>query len=175
MYFTVCLMFYRISNSSNTEFDLDKINEYDSSDESMLCVKNSKAFIQPINENSSQLKSLGDIIIELKDIVPCMYLHIILRLLICIYKTKQYLNTFIQQLKKLFVILTINIFKYINLGTKSVVVSLFNKNDINTELHLAANKPRDDITVFVVTTRSKCKQPLFDFSFQLVVPNVKRC
>lgn len=75
--------------------------------------------------------------------------------------------------KLIYVILTINTFKCINLGTKSVVVSLFNKNDINTELHLAANKPRDDVTVFVVTTRSKCKQPLFDFSFQLVVPNVK--
>lgn len=80
MDFTVYLMFYRISNSSNTEFDLDKINEYDSTDESMLCVKNSNTFVQPKNDNSSQLKSLGDIIIELKDIIPCMYSHIILRL-----------------------------------------------------------------------------------------------
>jgi len=52
-------------------------------------------------------------------------------------------------------------------------VNLFNKNDISTELHLAANKPREDVTVFVVTTRSKCKQPLFNYSFQPVVPKVK--
>ncbi|CAH1716145.1 ADP-ribosylation factor-binding protein GGA1 isoform X1 [Aphis gossypii] len=50
------------------------------------------------------------------------------------------------------------------------IVSLFDKNDISTELHLAANKPREDVTVFVVTTRSKCKLPLFNFSFQPVVP-----
>lgn len=50
---------------------------------------------------------------------------------------------------------------------------MFNKNDISTELHLAANKLRDNVTVFVVTTRSKCKQPLFNFSFQPVVPKVK--
>ncbi|XP_025417614.1 ADP-ribosylation factor-binding protein GGA1 isoform X2 [Sipha flava] len=55
----------------------------------------------------------------------------------------------------------------------SNIVSLFDKNNISTELHLAANKPRNDVTVFVVTTRSKCKQPLFDFSFQPVVP--KEC
>lgn len=52
----------------------------------------------------------------------------------------------------------------------SIVVSLFNKNNISTELHLATNKPREDVTVFVVTTRSKCKQPLFNFSFQPVIP-----
>ncbi|KAL4150021.1 hypothetical protein QTP88_003869 [Uroleucon formosanum] len=52
----------------------------------------------------------------------------------------------------------------------SIIVSLFDKNDISTELHLAANKPREDVTVFVVTTRSKCKLPLFNFSFQPVVP-----
>ncbi|XP_022176039.1 ADP-ribosylation factor-binding protein GGA1 isoform X2 [Myzus persicae] len=52
----------------------------------------------------------------------------------------------------------------------STIVSLFNKNAISTELHLAANKPREDITVFVVTTRSKCRMPLFNFSFQPVVP-----
>lgn len=52
----------------------------------------------------------------------------------------------------------------------SIVVSLFDKNDISTELHLAANKPREDVTVFVVTTRSKCKLQLFNFSFQPVVP-----
>uniref|UniRef100_A0A2H8TPW3 ADP-ribosylation factor-binding protein GGA1 n=1 Tax=Melanaphis sacchari TaxID=742174 RepID=A0A2H8TPW3_9HEMI len=50
------------------------------------------------------------------------------------------------------------------------VVSLFDKNDISTDLHLAANKPREDVTVFVITTRSKCKLPLFHFSFQPVVP-----
>uniref|UniRef100_A0A2S2NAK1 ADP-ribosylation factor-binding protein GGA1 n=1 Tax=Schizaphis graminum TaxID=13262 RepID=A0A2S2NAK1_SCHGA len=50
------------------------------------------------------------------------------------------------------------------------IVSLFDKNDISTELHLAANKPREDVIVFVVTTRSKCKLPLFNFSFQPVVP-----
>lgn len=52
-------------------------------------------------------------------------------------------------------------------------MSLFDKNDISTELHLAANKPREDVTVFVVTTRSKCKLPIFNFSFQPVVPKVK--
>lgn len=52
-------------------------------------------------------------------------------------------------------------------------MTLFNKNAISTELHLAANKPREDITVFVVTTRSKCRMPLFNFSFQPVVPKVK--
>ncbi|VVC33641.1 Hypothetical protein CINCED_3A021531 [Cinara cedri] len=52
----------------------------------------------------------------------------------------------------------------------SVVVNLFDKNGISTELHLAANKPRDDVTVFVVTTRSKCKQQLINFLFQPVVP-----
>lgn len=59
------------------------------------------------------------------------------------------------------------------LDTESVVVCLLNKNNISTELHLAANKPRNDVTTFVVTTRSKCKQPLFNFSFQPVVPKVK--
>lgn len=62
---------------------------------------------------------------------------------------------------------------YTTLGPDSVVINLFDKNNISTELHLAANKPRDDVTVFVVTTRSKCKQPLFNFLFQPVVPKVK--
>jgi ADP-ribosylation factor-binding protein GGA len=62
---------------------------------------------------------------------------------------------------------------FIIIDPDSNIVSLFDKNNISTELHLAANKPRNDVTVFVVTTRSKCKQPLFDFSFQPVVPKVK--
>lgn len=61
---------------------------------------------------------------------------------------------------------------FIIIDPDSTIVSLFDKNNISIELHLASNKPRDDVTVFVVTTRSKCKQPLFDFSFQPVVPEV---
>ncbi|XP_050436766.1 ADP-ribosylation factor-binding protein GGA1 isoform X2 [Adelges cooleyi] len=51
-----------------------------------------------------------------------------------------------------------------------VVINVFNKNEITTDLHLAANKPRDDITVFVATTKSRNKQPIINFLFQPIIP-----
>ncbi|KAL5234278.1 hypothetical protein ACI65C_001688 [Semiaphis heraclei] len=110
-------------NLTDSELSSDNIKNNGLSEEPLLGTQDSILF-DPKNY-SLQIKPLGDINIELEDIIPC---------------------------------------------PDSVIVSLFDKNDISTELHLAANKPREDVTVFVVTTRSKCKLPIFNFSFQPVVP-----
>ncbi|XP_050534158.1 ADP-ribosylation factor-binding protein GGA1 isoform X2 [Daktulosphaira vitifoliae] len=52
-----------------------------------------------------------------------------------------------------------------------VFVNVFNKNDIITDIHLAANKLRDDTSVYVVTTKSENKKPINNFLFQPIIPN----
>ncbi|XP_015379468.1 PREDICTED: ADP-ribosylation factor-binding protein GGA1 isoform X2 [Diuraphis noxia] len=110
-------------NLTDPELSSDDIKNNGLSEEPFLGTQDSVLF-EPKNY-SLQIKPLGDINIELENIIPY---------------------------------------------PDSVIVSLFDKNGISTELHLATNKPREDVTVFVVTTRSKCKLPIFNFSFQPVVP-----
>jgi len=74
-------LFYRTLNLSDAEFNLDIINKNGLSEES-LDIKDSKSFLQPKNDRF-QLKPLGDITIQIDDIVPCVYstiLHLLLYL-----------------------------------------------------------------------------------------------
>lgn len=62
---------------NDNEFDSDNAKKISLSDESLLDTDDSKTVLQPINDNS-QLKPLGDITIELEDIVPSKYSKVIL-------------------------------------------------------------------------------------------------
>jgi len=76
-----CKLFCRTLNLSDSEFNLNIINKNGLSEES-LNIEDSKSFLQPKND-SFQLKPLGDITIQIDDIVPCVYstiLHLLLYL-----------------------------------------------------------------------------------------------
>lgn len=60
----------------DNEFDSDNVKKKNLSEESLLDTDDSKTVLQPINDNS-QLKPLGDITIELEDIVPSKYSMVI--------------------------------------------------------------------------------------------------
>lgn len=60
-------------NLSDTKFDSNNIIKNSSSQESLLCIEDSKTLLLPKNDLNSQLKPLGDITIEIENIIPCMY------------------------------------------------------------------------------------------------------
>lgn len=55
----------------------------------------------------------------------------------------------------------------------SPLVMLDNKNNITVTLHLGKNKPKEGVSVYVLTTISKNSLPLSDYLFQAVVPKVR--
>lgn len=59
-------------NIPDVLLESDNSKENCVSEKSFLDTEDSKVSIQPENYNS-QLKPLGDITIELEDIIPCMY------------------------------------------------------------------------------------------------------
>lgn len=68
-------LFYRTSNPSNTDLDLNNIKKNGLPNESLLCIDNSKTQLLPTNFNSFQIRPLVDLTIKLEDIVPSMYRH----------------------------------------------------------------------------------------------------
>lgn len=57
-------------------------------------------------------------------------------------------------------------------STVTPLVVVDEKNGISVTLHFAKDKPREDVSVIVITTVSKNEQPLNSYLFQAVVPKV---
>lgn len=57
-------------------------------------------------------------------------------------------------------------------STVTPLTVLDEKNRISVTLHFAKDKPREDVSVVVITTVSKNEQPLSCYLFQAVVPKV---
>lgn len=58
----------------------------------------------------------------------------------------------------------------IQASTKKPITMLDDKNGISVTLHFAKDKPKEDVSVFVITTISKNSMPLTNYLFQAVVP-----
>lgn len=70
------ILYNRISNLSDTEFDFNTIKKNGLSEDSLLSIEDPKTHLQYKNDNTN-LKPLGDITIKLEDIIPCMYLYVV--------------------------------------------------------------------------------------------------
>ncbi|XP_066987016.1 ADP-ribosylation factor-binding protein GGA1 isoform X1 [Macrobrachium rosenbergii] len=53
---------------------------------------------------------------------------------------------------------------------KQAPVTVIESNDITMNLHFTENQPRDDVSVVVVSTMSRCSMPISNYVVQAVVP-----
>lgn len=60
-----------------------------------------------------------------------------------------------------------------NLGTDGTApLNAYDKNGLKIVIHVAKNKPRENVTVMVVSTISTNTNPVKNFVFQAAVPKV---